>query len=106
MLLSLFQASKSFGARKILDSVSLAIDSGEKLAIIGKNGAGKSTLLKLLAQELELDEGKFSKKPDLELQILPQDPQFRADLSVRQVCQDSLRELQAIHARILPCLMS
>lgn len=100
MLLSLFQASKSFGARKILDSVSLAIDSGEKLAIIGKNGAGKSTLLKLLAQELELDEGKFSKKPDLELQILPQDPQFRADLSVRQVCQDSLRELQAIHARI------
>lgn len=100
MLLSLFQASKSFGARKILDSVSLAIDSGEKLAIIGKNGAGKSTLLRLLAQELELDEGKFSKKPDLELQILPQDPQFRADLSVRQVCQDSLRELQAIHARI------
>lgn len=100
MLLSLFQASKSFGARKILDSVSLAIDSGEKLAIIGKNGAGKSTLLKLLAQEIELDEGKFSKKPDLELQILPQDPQFRADLSVRQVCQDSLRELQAIHARI------
>ena len=100
MLLSLFQASKSFGARKILDSVSLAIDSGEKLAIIGKNGAGKSTLLKLLAQELELDEGKFSKKPDLELQILPQDPQFRADLSVRQVCQDSLKELQAIHARI------
>lgn len=100
MLLSLFQASKSFGARKILDSVSLAIDSGEKLAIIGKNGAGKSTLLKLLAQELELDEGKFSKKPGLELQILPQDPQFRADLSVRQVCQDSLRELQAIHARI------
>lgn len=100
MLLSLFQASKSFGARKILDSVSLAIDSGEKLAIIGKNGAGKSTLLKLLAEELELDEGKFSKKPDLELQILPQDPQFRADLSVRQVCQDSLRELQAIHARI------
>lgn len=100
MLLSLVQASKSFGARKILDSVSLAIDSGEKLAIIGKNGAGKSTLLKLLAQELELDSGKFNKKPNLELQILPQDPQFRADLSVRQVCQDSLRELQAIHARI------
>lgn len=100
MLLSLFQASKSFGARKILDSVSLAIDSGEKLAIIGKNGAGKSTLLKLLTQEIELDDGVLSKKPNLSIQILPQDPQFRADLSVRQVCEDSLKELQAIHARI------
>ena len=99
-LLSLSNAYKSFGARKVLENASLSLDECEKVAIIGKNGAGKSTLLKLLCQEIELDSGTLAKKPDLRVRILPQSPEFRADLSVREVCEASLQELLAIHKRI------
>ena len=99
-LLSLSNAYKSFGTRKVLENASLSLDECEKVAIIGKNGAGKSTLLKLLCQEIELDSGTLAKKPDLRVRILPQSPEFRADLSVREVCEASLQELLAIHKRI------
>ena len=103
-LLSLSNAYKSFGTRKVLENASLSLDECEKVAIIGKNGAGKSTLLKLLCQEIELDSGTLAKKPDLRVRILPQSPEFRADLSVREVCEASLQELLAIHKRIAEML--
>ncbi len=99
-LLSLSNAYKSFGTRKVLENASLSLDECEKVAIIGKNGAGKSTLLKLLCQEIELDSGTLAKRPNLVARILPQDPHFRVDLSVREVCEASLQELVAIHKRV------
>ena len=99
-LLSLSNAYKSFGTRKVLENVSLSLDDGERVAIIGKNGAGKSTLLKILCEQIPLDSGTLAKRPNLAMRILPQDPYFRADLSVREVCEASLQELVAIHKRI------
>ena len=99
-LLSLSNAYKSFGARKVLENASLSLDDGEKVAIIGKNGAGKSTLLKILCEQMPLDSGTLAKRPNLVARILPQDPHFRVDLSVREVCEASLQELVAIHKRV------
>ncbi|KAA8711487.1 ribosomal protection-like ABC-F family protein [Helicobacter canis] len=99
-LLSLHNAYKSFGARKVLENASLSLDDGERVAIIGKNGAGKSTLLKILCEQMPLDSGTLAKRPNLVARILPQDPHFRVDLSVREVCEASLQELVAIHKRV------
>ena len=99
-LLSLSNAYKSFGARKVLENASLSLDDGERVTIIGKNGAGKSTLLKILCEQIPLDSGTLAKRPNLVARILPQDPHFRADLSVREVCEASLQELVAIHKRV------
>ncbi|HEY7473328.1 MAG TPA: ABC-F family ATP-binding cassette domain-containing protein [Gemmatimonadota bacterium] len=49
--------SKSFGERRVLDGVSLAVARGDRLAILGPNGIGKSTLLKILVGKLEPDGG-------------------------------------------------
>jgi ATP-binding cassette subfamily F protein uup len=49
--------SKSFGSRRLLHNLELMISPGKAIGIVGHNGSGKSTLLKLLAKELEADEG-------------------------------------------------
>ncbi|SCA58344.1 Uncharacterized ABC transporter ATP-binding protein YbiT [Chlamydiales bacterium SCGC AB-751-O23] len=53
------QINKSFGERSVLSQVSLEIESGEKVALLGANGVGKSTLLKILLDRLEADSGTF-----------------------------------------------
>lgn len=51
--------SKSFPGVKALDDVSLDIQKGEVLALMGENGAGKSTLIKILAGAYQMDKGKI-----------------------------------------------
>ena len=59
-LLTMSSISKSFGPTQALNSVSLAVQSGEVLALIGENGAGKSTLLKVLSGAHRADSGTMS----------------------------------------------
>ena len=49
MLLEMTDVSKSFGATRAFDGVSLTLEAGEVRALIGENGAGKSTLMKILS---------------------------------------------------------
>ena len=58
-LLALNGVSKSYGALKVTDDVSLAVDAGETLGILGPNGAGKTTLFNLISGDVRCDSGRI-----------------------------------------------
>ncbi len=57
-VLELSAVGKSYGEKRVLESVSLTIRRGEKVAILGANGLGKSTLLKIVVNRLAADTGE------------------------------------------------
>jgi ABC-type multidrug transport system ATPase subunit len=67
---------KSFGERTLFSGVSLEVEGGERIALLGDNGAGKSTLLKILLGEETADGGKLRKGPTVKIGYLPQLVQF------------------------------
>ena len=63
-----------FGGPAILESISLSIDAGERLCLLGRNGAGKSTLLKVINKEVKADSGDLEFKQNLKIAVLDQEP--------------------------------
>jgi general nucleoside transport system ATP-binding protein len=61
--LSAKHVSKSFGATRAVDDVSLRINPGEIVGLIGENGAGKTTLMRIVAGELRADSGEIHVAP-------------------------------------------
>src|SRR5712691_1969823 len=58
-ILTLEAVSKSYGALKVTDGISLAVCEGETLGILGPNGAGKTTLFNLVGGEERADSGRI-----------------------------------------------
>jgi ATP-binding cassette subfamily F protein uup len=81
-LLVLEKTSLAFGHHALLDQVDLQLDPGERVGLIGRNGGGKSSLLRILAGELEPDDGKVRRAPSLKLGYVPQEPGLDASLTV------------------------
>ena len=57
-LLALHGVSKSYGALKVTDGITLAVAEGETLGILGPNGAGKTTLFNLISGDVRADAGR------------------------------------------------
>ncbi len=82
MLLSAEHISLNFGLKQLLDDVTLYINQGDKIGIIGINGTGKSSLLRVLAGRQVPDEGTVSLDPNVQVSFLSQDPDMEAGNTV------------------------
>lgn len=83
-------AKLSFGLKALFSDVNLYINRGDKICLVGRNGSGKSTLLKVIAGEIEPDDGEFFVQPGLRIGYMPQEPDFEGFNSLREVVEAGL----------------
>ena len=81
-LITLDKISKSYSEKVLLDNVTLNINEGDKIGLIGLNGAGKSTLLKIVAGRDEFFSGDVTKSKDLRIEYLSQNTEYEDDTTV------------------------
>lgn len=84
-LLNLESVSKSFDIRALLDGVSLGVNAGDRIGIVGRNGGGKSTLIKVMAGIEAPDSGRVSKAGSINIGLLGQSDDSDEDSLVREV---------------------
>ncbi|APT84367.1 ABC-F family ATP-binding cassette domain-containing protein [Corynebacterium aquilae] len=84
-LINLENVDKTYGLKTLLDHVSLGIQTGDRIGVVGLNGGGKSTLLKVLSGQDTPDAGRVSHASDLQLAVVTQDANLNPDDTVADV---------------------
>ncbi|WP_131736729.1 ABC-F family ATP-binding cassette domain-containing protein [Actinomadura roseirufa] len=84
-LINLENVAKAYGPKPLLDAVSLGLDDGDRVGVVGRNGGGKSTLVSVLARETEPDDGRVTHARGLRLGYLTQRDDFAEGATVRTV---------------------
>jgi ATP-binding cassette subfamily F protein uup len=97
-LLSLTDAHLAHGHWPLLDGAALALEAGERLALIGRNGSGKSSLLKVLAGQDRLDDGLLQRTQGLTTRYVPQEPLLDEAATVFDAVADGVAEARAVRA--------
>jgi ATP-binding cassette subfamily F protein uup len=92
-LINLQAVTLSYGVPPLLDSVSLRVEKGERVCLLGRNGAGKSTLLKLISGDLQQDSGELWVGEGVRISRLSQDIPAEASGSVFDQVSGGLGEL-------------
>ena len=92
-LITLRNIQIGFGGHPLLENLSLSIDSGDRVCLLGRNGTGKSTLMKIIAQEVEPEEGEMVVRQGVRITRLEQDVPGRFKGSVFDVVSEGLGEM-------------
>ncbi|MCH4250318.1 MAG: ABC-F family ATP-binding cassette domain-containing protein [Microbacteriaceae bacterium] len=82
----------SYPTKDVFSEVSLGLQEGQRVGIVGRNGDGKSTLLRLLSGEQEPDTGRVTRRGGIRVGMLPQTPSFSDGQTVREAVVGDLPE--------------
>ncbi|MCW2922677.1 MAG: family ATP-binding cassette protein [Thermoleophilia bacterium] len=83
-LVNLQNVSKGYSSRTVLEDLSLGINAGDRIGIVGRNGDGKSTLLRIIAGLEEPDSGQVVRSSGLDLALVGQGDDLDPDATIRQ----------------------
>ena len=84
MLLRAEQVSMNYGTRQLFTDVTIHLNAGDRIGIIGINGTGKSSLLRVLAGAAEPDSGTVTLDPNIQVSYLSQDPHMEPEHTVME----------------------
>ncbi|MDH4619685.1 ATP-binding cassette domain-containing protein [Brevibacillus sp. AY1] len=107
ILLQAEHIEKTYGVETILQDISLQVQTGERVGLVGVNGAGKSTLMKILSGELSCDSGIVRIPKDVSIGYLAQNGGLESErsiwdelLSVFSHLQKEERDLRELEAKM------
>ena len=96
-LITLENITKSYSEKILVNNISLGINEGDKIGLIGVNGTGKSTLLKIIAGVEETDSGNITKPNKVRIEYLPQNPYYDESATVlEQVFKGTSSEMKLL----------
>jgi ATP-binding cassette subfamily F protein uup len=95
-LITFDEISLEFGDQKILNNVSMTLEPGERVCLIGRNGAGKSTLINIINNKIEADSGEIVRQSHLRVSQLEQSLPETRDISVKEYVAEGLEHLQTL----------
>jgi len=98
-LLTLTDAHLAYGHVPLLDGAAMALEAGERVALIGRNGAGKSSLLKILAGLDKPDDGVLQVQTGLRRVYVAQEPVFAPGVTVFDAVAEGVAEARALRER-------
>ncbi|MBK8529345.1 MAG: ATP-binding cassette domain-containing protein [Rubrivivax sp.] len=98
-LLTLSNAHLAYGHVALLDGTDFSLESGERVALIGRNGTGKSSLLKILAGDEKVDDGLLQLQSGVRRVYVAQEPQFLSGVSVFDAVAEGVAEARALRER-------
>ncbi len=93
----------TFGSRVVFEALTVTVEEGERVGLVGANGSGKSSLLKMLAGVLSPDGGELHLRKGARVEYLPQEPAFPAGATIASeltVADPELRSALAEHAEL------
>ncbi|WP_408890943.1 ABC-F family ATP-binding cassette domain-containing protein [Myxococcus faecalis] len=99
----------SFGSRTVFEGLTVTIEEGERVGLVGVNGSGKTSLMKILAGAARPDTGELQLRRGARVTYLPQEPEFAEGATVASelsVAQGPLREALAAQAELAKKLES
>ena len=99
-MISVSNLSLYFGAQDIFNNISLSINKGNRIGLVGKNGAGKSTLLNLLSRKITPNLGNLNIPNNLKIGYLNQDSDFIDGLSIIDEAQTVFKEINSLAKNI------
>src|SRR5262249_60418931 len=99
MLLHAHNVTKTYGAATVLHAVTLAVNPGERVGLVGANGAGKTTLLRILAGVESADSGAITLAPSIVVAYLPQGLPDRAAHTPNGLTPDALADTRQLDTR-------
>jgi ATP-binding cassette subfamily F protein uup len=85
----------SFGSRTVFDGLTLTIEEGERVGLVGVNGSGKSSLMRMLARAAEPDRGEVQLRRGALVTYLPQEPEFAPGATVASELEVARAPLKA-----------
>jgi macrolide transport system ATP-binding/permease protein len=99
---------KAYGLTTVLNDVTVILNPGERIGLVGANGAGKSTLLKIIAGEIPPDDGSVRLDSSVTVGYLPQVITGYDDRTVSDLLADADRDLRQMESRlrVLEAIMS
>src|SRR5215211_6261851 len=100
MLFRLSDIKKSYAGTEILRGVSLQINPGEKVGLVGRNGAGKTTVFRLVTGEEGADSGEVISMKGLRLGLLGQHVDFAPGETVHTAALSAFQEIHDIEAEM------